>query len=267
MNTTEDFAGILSLAWFLVWALGGGLAFGVAHRLVARTRGGKAEQPGLGVGATCVGREPLPALGLAPAGLALGMATVLLAFVAWAAAAGQLGPLDHGDQALMRRLASLTPEAIRTAAAVLTHLGDAATVTVWGGLLTLGLLARGHRRAAVMIAAALLLQGSLVRLLKQSVERSRPLFDEATQTVWGSSFPSGHASASMAVALLTAYAALRWAPRHWQVPMVALALTVAWTVGLSRVVLQVHHLSDVLAGWWLAALCVGLALRAIERRV
>ena len=84
-------------------------------------------------------------------------------------------------------------------------------------------------------------------------------------------FPSGHASAAMAVYGTACYLIWRLAPAPWRRPSLALAAALVTAIGLSRVLLQVHFASDVAAGWaislaWMI-LCVGLAegLRASGR--
>ena len=70
------------------------------------------------------------------------------------------------------------------------------------------------------------------------------------------SFPSGHASSAFAAAAVLAVFAPRW--------LGALFLAVAALVGISRIELGVHYVSDVAAGAALGAvigLAIGLALR------
>ncbi|WP_046059474.1 phosphatase PAP2 family protein, partial [Paracidovorax citrulli] len=65
----------------------------------------------------------------------------------------------------------------------------------------------------------------------------------------GYSFPSGHSSSSMVAYGMLAYLAVRLLPARWHLPALLAAASVVFTVGWSRVVLQVHYASDVLAGW------------------
>jgi undecaprenyl-diphosphatase len=101
--------------------------------------------------------------------------------------------------------------------------------------------------------ALLSLVGShlLVQLIKRTVGRSRPAAAERFVTLVGEpdrfSFPSGHSTASMSVALSYALVFPAWA-----VPLLVLALL----VGVSRVCLRVHYPSDVIVGQLIAGLTV-----------
>jgi membrane-associated phospholipid phosphatase len=70
-----------------------------------------------------------------------------------------------------------------------------------------------------------------------------------------SSFPSGHASsAAFAATLLIAWTSWVWAP---------LWLAVAGVVALSRVVVRIHHTSDIIAGAVTGLLLAAVALSII----
>ena len=88
----------------------------------------------------------------------------------------------------------------------------------------------------------------LVQLIKRTVSRARPSTVDRIVSLVAEpdrfSFPSGHATASMSVALV--YAA---AFPTWSVPLLLAALL----VGFSRVRLRVHYPSDVLVGQLIAA--------------
>ena len=92
-------------------------------------------------------------------------------------------------------------------------------------------------------------------LLKAWFDRPRPNVGSAISLPSSASFPSGHATA--AVASLGAAAILvaeRLPSRRARVWVWAFAVVAGLVIGLSRIVLDVHYLTDVLAGW-----CLGLA--------
>ena len=93
--------------------------------------------------------------------------------------------------------------------------------------------------------------------IKDAVDRPRP--EDGLVATSGSSFPSGHAAHSVLYIWLAVTIVLRLRPgmaRGAAVVAAGFALTVL--VGLSRVYLNVHYLSDVSAGWALGAACFSL---------
>jgi undecaprenyl-diphosphatase len=118
---------------------------------------------------------------------------------------------------------------------------------------------------------ALVGNGLLNRGLKAVFERVRPSWthDLVTELSW--SFPSGHASGAMVTYGMLGFIVARVAPATWRPAIVIAAIVLIANVGLSRVLLQVHFFSDVLAGFaigaaWLAA-CIGVLLVFEERAV
>ena len=103
---------------------------------------------------------------------------------------------------------------------------------------------------------------------KYLIDRHRPAFIPGV-TEGSPSFPSGHATASMALFGFVAYALARdleaGRPR-FEVAFWAGALIML--IGVSRVFLSVHFTTDVLAGFMVGAfwLLVGLALREWRRQ-
>ena len=105
-----------------------------------------------------------------------------------------------------------------------------------------------------MIAAplvALLLGEAASTVAKSAFDRPRPPLQFREVHVSLAAFPSGHATEAAACLLATALTlSLTVARRRWvRVALLAAALTLAGLVGISRLVLAVHWLSDVVAGW------------------
>ncbi len=132
---------------------------------------------------------------------------------------------------------------------VVTHLGDAAVTATAALLLCFGLvpgLVVAGRRAAFALVASHL----VVQLVKRTVTRARPLMPTGVgalvQPPDRFSFPSGHAAATVSVALGAATG----------LPAIATPLLacVAALVGISRCYLGVHYPGDVAAGWALGLL-------------
>lgn len=105
-----------------------------------------------------------------------------------------------------------------------------------------------HRlRAALFLLVAVETSGLLTVLAKGSVGRPRPV--TALVAASSTAFPSGHALGVMigvGALLLLVLPALR---RNARVAAVGAGVLVVGAVGVARVALNVHHPSDVLAGW------------------
>jgi undecaprenyl-diphosphatase len=95
----------------------------------------------------------------------------------------------------------------------------------------------------------------VVALLKAWFDRSRPDLGSAVALPSSASFPSGHATAGVAsLGAAAVLASERLSSRRARMWLWGLVVTGGLAVGLSRIVLNVHYVTDVLAGW-----CLGLA--------
>ena len=204
-------------------------------------------------------------------GLAVGFALLLVAAAVFAELAERLGDgvgMAQLDDALSRSIGEHTSLRTLRVFHALTFFGDAAFVLPLALAVALGLWWRG--RGALALAWLLALGGNalLVVLLKRIFERARPLHDHGLVSEPGFSFPSGHAAGATVAYGMLAYIALRGLPAPWQLPALLLAVALAFTVGSSRVFLQVHYASDVLAGfaWGVAWLAVCVLSVETSRR-
>ncbi len=143
-----------------------------------------------------------------------------------------------------------------------TNLGDTPAMVVIGLLLTAGLYYR-YRRRTIWVLMLVAAAGSLTFTVvgKALVGRNRPATDFAVPPYEPSySFPSGHTLNSTVVAGMLAYLVV-WLAAHVRARVIAVAAAIAWAVGigLSRVFLGHHWLTDVMFAWlfglaWLALL-------------
>lgn len=92
-------------------------------------------------------------------------------------------------------------------------------------------------------------------LLKAAFERPRPDLWQWIVTETSYSFPSGHATASMALALCI-LSVLWWS--KWRLAAIVVAGLYVLMVGLSRMYLGVHFPTDIFGGWLLALAWVSL---------
>ena len=172
--------------------------------------------------------------------------------------------LTHFDVALAEAFGRHLSDGTLAFFARVTHLGDFEVLTVFGIVLTGVLLLRREWLLAVGLAVAALGTAALNEGLKLVFSRARPQFLHGLVEVHGYSFPSGHAAGSFAFYGFAAYLAARCLPRRWHLPSAGIALLLVVFVGTSRVLLQVHYASDVLAGWLGAATWTALCIMALE---
>lgn len=108
-------------------------------------------------------------------------------------------------------------------------------------------LLRRNVRVALFLVISVELTGILTETAKYAANRPRPA--TALVSAPSTSFPSGHAFGVMVgvLALLTVVLPVVRRPlRAW---LIALGALIVITIGVGRVVLNVHYPSDVIAGW------------------
>jgi membrane-associated phospholipid phosphatase len=155
-----------------------------------------------------------------------------------------------------------TPAATATALAV-TSVGGTAGMTVLAAVIALVLWFRRRRWEAGVVIVAAAGAGVLVETLKNLYDRPRP--PEATRLAVETNYslPSGHALGSAVVlGIVAAVAVVALRGVAARTTAVVLAVLAVAAIGLSRLYLGVHWLTDVLNGWlvggtWLA-LCITL---------
>jgi len=157
-----------------------------------------------------------------------------------------------------------------------TNLGGPRLMPIFGLAAAL-LLARWWHSWTPILLIAIAAGGSLALTVvgKQVIDRARPPTNLAVPPYETSaSFPSGHSLNGWVILLMAAYlVCCRAEHRRWRIAAVATALVLAVALGLSRVYLGHHWLTDVLVAWtlgsaWLIVVISGhrLALTVVRRR-
>ena len=127
-------------------------------------------------------------------------------------------------------------------------------LTILTVVVTLALLWRRHVRAALWTAGVMIAASLTTYLLKNSVERDRPVWDDPVHSLDSFSFPSGHSSGIASAMGVATVLTLLFVRRR----SVRRALFWVWgllvvLVGLDRIFLGVHNFSDVIAGYAVGA--------------
>ena len=126
------------------------------------------------------------------------------------------------------------------------------------------LVRRRHLHLAVFLASSALVGGLIDTVIKVVVDRDRPVLDDPVASAFNQSFPSGHAMMSLVIygALLLIF--LPIIPRAWRAATYAAYAVLVVSIGLSRLALGVHYISDVLGGWVLGAAWLLLEVALFE---
>lgn len=193
-----------------------------------------------------------------PAFLAVALIVVAVE-VKWA----PLVRLDDSVSRHMHRVAVGHPLWDR-AMEVVSAVGSPTVMRVLLGLLAVVLWVRGARRLAVWAAATGIIGALADVVLKPAIGRARPHFTDPVALAPGGSFPSGHAMTATLAAGVVLLWALPLLSRRGRILLWIGACAVPLVVGVSRVALGVHWVSDVVGGWLLGAGLVALTSAAFD---
>ena len=162
------------------------------------------------------------------------------------------GGLISHDEAVLNWFVDHRTDAMITAAKWVSTLGGFVSLFCAGVLLGLWLWRRGwHLGLACAALASLLLAGLTSALAKAVFGRARPPIVVHETHVSSPAFPSGHATDAAGFFLAAAFVLAITIAHHGrtQLVLIGTGMVLAGLVGLSRLVLAVHWLSDVVAGW------------------
>lgn len=171
---------------------------------------------------------------------------------------GQIVPLDHR---LATLLFAFRDETLIRFFTFVTAIGDRKTVTTLLVGLSLALWLRKKRGLLPGLWIGIVSSATTVAFLKLAFARPRPELGYFVES--SLSFPSGHAASSVASFGLMIF--VLWRVR-WIGGFSAglVAATIIFLIGLSRVYLIEHYLSDVLGGYLIGTLWVIIAIGIME---
>ena len=156
------------------------------------------------------------------------------------------GVTSNFDNAILLWINQHSDQALNGFFKLATHLGGAIFVIIV--TLVLGIFLAYKKKYNKAAFLGLAVGGVAVGnyLLKGLFGRARPDLWEKIVNETYYSFPSGHASASFALAVCVVL--IFWRTR-WRIPATIISALYVLTVGASRLYLGVHYPSDVLGGW------------------
>lgn len=179
--------------------------------------------------------------------LALALASALAVRVALAPSA--MGAADRAVNTALREPAvqwTWLAEVLR----VLAEIGAPAVATLTGTLFGIALLLTDRRGWLVYFVVAAVGGVVITEVTKRLVQRPRPQWPDPLAIETSFSFPSGHTTSgitmwvTMGIVLLLAYDR-----RGWRTALGWLVIAFGVALGLDRLLLGVHWVTDVLGGW------------------
>ena len=171
----------------------------------------------------------------------------------------EIPAVDTATTAFVRDIASPGLDGVMSA---ITDLGSTFVVALVAVVAAVALTSRGHGLLASLPLIAVVASLALNGLLKLLVERPRPEFDWAL-VQQGYSFPSGHAMNSFVVYVSLAIVAwLVWG-RQAGIAVLAGSLLMAIAIGVSRIYLGAHWLTDVIGGFIAATACLIIVMGSL----
>jgi undecaprenyl-diphosphatase len=210
--------------------------------------------------------------------VATGLALTLAAAVAIGgiAALGLVGYLVRQNDTLRRLDANAAQwghdhatDVTETSLEIVTQLGETWLVAVAGLLVAAVEWRRGSRRlVAPFLLAVVVGEKVLTTSAKELLDRARPTLNPIAETL-GPSFPSGHTSTAAAFFAAAALVLGCRRSRRTRAALAGGAVGVAVAVACSRVLLDVHWLTDVVAGlalgWaWFAVCAIAFGGRLLR---
>jgi undecaprenyl-diphosphatase len=178
----------------------------------------------------------------------------------------QWAPLESADHGAAASINSLIAghATLVTVVRAVTFLGSNGVLwTVIAAATVILAIRRRWRLAAYLLvtgAGALILDP----VLKSLVGRLRPVVAHPIAHGTGDSFPSGHSLGSIVCygAILLVF--LPAARGRWRTAFVTVIVTLIALIGISRILLGVHYLSDVLGAWAVGITWLGITAFAFE---
>jgi undecaprenyl-diphosphatase len=167
-----------------------------------------------------------------------------------------LGATDHFDAVTRAGLNRWASPNLTMVAEAASFIGSVAFLFTLTALVAAGLWIGGRPRAALLLLLVMSLAAVVNNVVKLTFARMRPeaFFGIAPDTY---SFASGHALFSACFFSVIAGLVAAHVEKSWQRAAVwMLACAIIAGIGLSRVYLGVHYVTDVVAGFALAALIV-----------
>lgn len=161
-------------------------------------------------------------------------------------------------------LISRLPSLFRPLFKLMSHIGHPIITSSIGGVIALcGILQ--HAPVLFFSGGSIWIALLISTILKRTIERSRPLTEYvAAMRIPSFSFPSGHTTGSTVSFGLLAYFACILLPHPYSYIVCLSLAAIVVLVGLSRIYLGAHYPTDVVGGWALGGIILGVVIFVIK---
>ena len=204
-------------------------------------------------------RRSLTPLAVVSAAALLFALLLLLVRLQWA----PLESVDHRAAAWLNSLVAGHASVVRVVKAV-TWLGSGGVLWALTGTAAVVLAIRRRWRLVIYLLVTGAGELTLDPVLKALVGRLRPVVAHPIAYGTGDSFPSGHALGSLVCYGALFLVFLPATRGVWRRVFTAVIVVLIAAIGISRLLLGVHYMSDVLGGWTLGLTWLGLTAFAFE---
>ena len=136
---------------------------------------------------------------------------------------------------------------------IITHIGDA--VAVIAICLILFIVPKTRNKIAIPVLIVVVSSALLNIILKNIISRPRPNILRIVEET-SFSFPSGHAMTNMTLYMMLILFTLKYISNKTLKYFIVITFTALITlIGISRVYLGVHYITDIIGGWLLGMFC------------
>lgn len=178
--------------------------------------------------------------------ISMGVLALLFCIIAWRVCAGGVIEMDNYIRGMVR---GLQTEESLSFFSYFTKAGSGIGITSTVIISMIVFWKKRYFTAFIIYPIAVINTHFINQLLKVMIERERPSLNDAVDAV-GYSFPSGHAMLSIVTYGFIAYMAVTHIKsRAGKFVIITAAVVWITSIGLSRIILNVHYPTDVIAGF------------------
>ncbi|MFA5174371.1 MAG: phosphatase PAP2 family protein [Candidatus Pacearchaeota archaeon] len=168
------------------------------------------------------------------------------------------------DNSISKAIPSLWNPFLTGFFSIITYIGNTNTMITLGLILFVILVLRKEYRKGIISSVILIFSAGLGELIKFIIQRQRPLNSLIQRT--DPSFPSLHALGSLIFFSLIIYLFKdKIKNKFLKILFIAVNIILILLIGLSRIYLNVHWFSDVIAGYVLGLIILFFSLRFFDK--